>query len=229
MNASERTSAALAQADLLVACVRAFGGEVDQADDLRAERTRLFEIPGVCPPYEAAWVRRDKGAILGDISGFYRAFGFQGADANGVRPDHLAAQLEFLAVLRVMEAQALQRGALEAADITREAYVNFLLEHISEWIAPFCARLKSCTALGELHECCDLIETMWNAEAASNHVPPFDQLGSDTEPEPFDANGGTPYECLAPDVDECDGAPRDGFVQLTTSGVGGARRAGEHA
>ncbi len=220
MSGQSRLDAALAQSDRLLECVQLLSPDEDGREDARAERTRLFEIPGVCPPYEAAWVRRDKGAILGDIAGFYKAFGFLATPEHGVRPDHLAAELEFLAVLRVMEAQAVQRNDDRAADIALEAYVNFLGDHVADWIGPFCAHLKSCTLLDELHRCVDLVEQLWNIDAARYGLAPFDQLGLETMPEDFNASGESPYECLGEGSSPCGASQNDALVPLTTSAAG---------
>ena len=53
------------------------------AESLLREQCRLFEAVGTCPPSETVYVRRDKGAILADLCGFYRAFGFDHDPASG--------------------------------------------------------------------------------------------------------------------------------------------------
>ena len=55
-------------------------------DDWIAEHNRLFEGGVTCPPNETAYVRRDKGVILADINGFYRAFGFEPAEDAARNP-----------------------------------------------------------------------------------------------------------------------------------------------
>lgn len=76
-----------------------------------------------------AWVRREKGLLLGGIGGFYRAFGFTIRDVAGETFDHLRCELEFLAALLVMEATALRSGHAEHAEITGRAIVTFAIEH----------------------------------------------------------------------------------------------------
>ncbi|MCU0233243.1 MAG: molecular chaperone TorD family protein [Thermoanaerobaculales bacterium] len=74
--------------------------------DWSAECTGLFEGGCPCAVNETAYVRRDKGAILADLAGFYRAFGFAPAADVGEKPDHIVSELQFTALLLVMLARA---------------------------------------------------------------------------------------------------------------------------
>ncbi len=67
---------------------------------------------------------------MADIAGFYRAFGF---DFNNERPDHICLELEFMRILSLKEAMALQEGNEERLEITLEAEKGFLLSHLSRW------------------------------------------------------------------------------------------------
>lgn len=211
-----RIEAAVAAADLWMKCVGAFRGGVAESVQERAERTRLFEVPGACPPYEAAWIRRDKGAILGDIAGFYRAFGFEAVADGSSRHDHIGTIAEYLALVRVMEAKALAERRDEPADIALEAYVNFLRDHLGDWIVPFCTRLRASTHSKPMLAAADLLEHAWRSSAVVHGLPAFDQL--EAAATPLD-DQGTPYECdLGGDPcgsEEC--APADATVPLTTS------------
>ncbi len=109
------------------------------------EYHRLFEGSMLCPINEAAYVRRDKGQLLGDISGFYRAFGFDLAAGNGERLDHLRCELEFVAVLLVMLGQAQERRAEDDQEVTLGALRSFASEHLCVWIEAFCIQLSSST------------------------------------------------------------------------------------
>ncbi len=203
---SPRIDAAIAASAQWIAVAKALNGGDHESAQERAERTRLFEIPGACPPYEAAWIRRDKGAILADISGFYCAFGFGPAQETGVRHDHLGAIAEFLAVVRLMEARALQGGNDEGADLALEAYVNCLRDHVADWVSPFCARLRAATISKPMLHAADLVERAWESTVVHG-LPTFASLDADGTP---DDNTATPYECGA-------AAAGDGIVELTTS------------
>lgn len=196
-------------------CAAALVGQAGESAPERAERLRLFEIPGACPPYEAAWIRRDKGVILGDLAGFYRAFGFEPEGQEGTRPDHLGAICEYLSLIRLMEAKALQAGREEEADVALEAFVNCLRDHLADWISPFCQRLRQVTCSQPMLNAADGLEQAWQLTAVPVGLPHFEQLEECPEPE---LNEGTPYECEmggsnCPD-DECGS---DGTVELTTS------------
>ena len=57
------------------------------------EHCRLFDGPLTSPPNETIYVRRDKGAVLSDIAGFYRAFQFDLSGEFGEKHDHILAEL----------------------------------------------------------------------------------------------------------------------------------------
>ena len=105
------------------------------------EYHRLFEGAMVCPLNETAYIRRDKGAILGDLAGYYRAFGWSPATDTGEKLDHLITELEFAAVLFVMQANAVQ----DAAAVTADALASFASDHLSDWMAAVCQQLQTCT------------------------------------------------------------------------------------
>lgn len=135
--------------DGLGASAQAMGAAAAELD-LRGwsdEFVRLFDSRLACPINEAAYVRRDKGAILGDIAGFYRAFGFQLADGTGERVDHLVCELEFLAMLLVMRAQALGDGRSKRVRITTDAIAAFVIDHLGVWLPMFRSRLEETTEL----------------------------------------------------------------------------------
>jgi TorA maturation chaperone TorD len=74
---------------------------------------------------------------MADISGFYRAFGFQVGGEQRERPDHLASELEFLYVLSLKEAYAAQQGIDEHVEVCVEARHAFLRDHLGRWIGLF--------------------------------------------------------------------------------------------
>lgn len=76
-----------------------------------------------------AWAKTYR---IADIAGFYKAFGLEVVPGTD-RPDHLGAELEFLHVLALKEAIALDEDNAEAAGICAEAARWFLEEHLGEW------------------------------------------------------------------------------------------------
>lgn len=113
--------------------------------DLQAEHRRIFShvISKECPPYEAQYGSShvfQQAQILGDIAGFYRAFGLEVSDQAKDRLDHIAVELEFMHFLAYKEAYALIHQGEEAATLCREAQRKFFQEHLGRW-APLFLRL----------------------------------------------------------------------------------------
>ncbi|MBM4342400.1 MAG: molecular chaperone TorD family protein [Deltaproteobacteria bacterium] len=88
---------------------------------------------------ECAYVRRDRGAILGDIAGFYAAFGVRTVGAE-TRPDELVRELEFLALLHMLRMRARGEGDVDAESVVAEAADDFWTEHLGAWVALPAAR-----------------------------------------------------------------------------------------
>lgn len=111
------------------------------AEELLDEYERLFVGPGrtPCPPYESLWVggqpRLEQGRLMGAasvaVADLYRALGFDVAAAAHELPDHVAIELEALAV------------ALGAEDAgAEEARGALLHEHLLSWLPAFCAAVE---------------------------------------------------------------------------------------
>jgi TorA maturation chaperone TorD len=164
---------------------------------LQEEHSRLFDTALACPINETAFVRRDKGAILGDVAGFYRAFGFALADGAGEKVDHLACELEFFALLLVMRAQAEEQGNREAADVTRGAIESFAFDHLGEWLPLFCTRLQDTATHPFYRHAAAFLEAVWQLVAGANSLPlPAPEDGREPL---FEAD--TPYECGMAETD----------------------------
>ncbi|MDO8616041.1 MAG: molecular chaperone TorD family protein [Dehalococcoidia bacterium] len=112
--------------------------------------SRTAPAPGpaaaaACPPYETEYTGAHvfmSVQQLADVAGFYRAFGVRLANGFRERPDHVAAELEFMYLLTFKEARALSRGEEENAGICRRAQARFLEEHLGRWLAPFAGRVR---------------------------------------------------------------------------------------
>ncbi len=95
----------------------------------------LFARAGA-PPYETEYGMAHvfmKVQSMADVAGFYRAFGLAAADDARERPDHLAAEVEFLQFLLLQEAVARAKGRREAAKVARRARSEFLRDHLAAW------------------------------------------------------------------------------------------------
>ena len=150
---SGRFGAALQEALAILDCAEAaaLGAVLDgqpSDDDLGADFMRLFNpsLEANCPPYETEYTGAHvfmRAQQLADVAGFYRAFGLKIASSFHERPDHIAAELEFMQVLALKEARALARGERANAGICRRAQARFLKEHLGRWLAPYAERLSA--------------------------------------------------------------------------------------
>ncbi|MDO8140891.1 MAG: molecular chaperone TorD family protein [Candidatus Brocadiales bacterium] len=93
-----------------------------------------------CPLYEtqfgAAHVYQQVHE-LGDIQGFYKAFGLDLSEIEKERCDHISVELEFMHFLLYKQAYALENHGDEKAQICLEAQKKFLKEHIGKWMPLF--------------------------------------------------------------------------------------------
>jgi TorA maturation chaperone TorD len=151
------------------------------------EYNRLFETNVACPINETGIIRRDKGVILADITGFYNAFGFKLSEEASEKADHLTGELEFVALLLVMLAQTQDEEALR---ITHNALSSFSFDHLGDWLPTFCERLTDTTFLPIYQHLAQLLQMAWSEIVAINHLPmPEREINELAE------DDGTPYEC----------------------------------
>lgn len=148
--------------------LRAFLEDVElDPDGYRAEFLRVFER-GVISPYEASQsgpgphpMGGPNVQLIADVAGFYRAFGFE---ARGERPDHLSAQLEFLALVCVQEAGARLAGLEEQAEVCARARQAFLQDHLA-WLPSLAERIREASPRTALHHLVTLVRQLVAAEA----------------------------------------------------------------
>lgn len=102
--------------------------------------------PGApCPTGESDWAASAmvaKGGLLGDVGAFYRAFAFDPSRELREAPDHVAAELSFVAWLHMKEAFAVSAEDAAAARICAEARHAFLEQHLLPFLEPFLERLE---------------------------------------------------------------------------------------
>ncbi|MGI9457399.1 MAG: molecular chaperone TorD family protein [Aeoliella sp.] len=153
----------------------------------------LFDGAVLCPINEATYIRRDKGTIIGDLCGFFSAFGWQSA-MTGERPDHLLVELEFAAMLLIMSARA---ETDELDNITTEALAEFTRQHLNDWVALFCQQLRLSTTHDLFVSVANLLETVWSS-LINYHAWPVDE--APTSPMGICEEPDDPYDCGAPDL-----------------------------
>lgn len=107
---------------------------------------RLFLGPGhiVAPPYESVY-RDPKGWVMGEwaieVRNIYEASGLAIADSFKELPDHIAAELAFMAYLCDQERYACDSGDLATAQSALETQADFLDKHLSRWVPQFCDKI----------------------------------------------------------------------------------------
>lgn len=142
------------------------------AEALAGRWVRWFEL-GRVAPYEGSNVTASAGGItprLADVAGFYRAFGTR---VPRERPDHVVAQLEFLAVALLAEADALERGDADAVDTCAGATRTFVRDHAGVWIETWAARVGGVDELAPWAPLAAAAATLVASEAAHRNVIPL--------------------------------------------------------
>lgn len=106
------------------------------ANRLRSEYMRVFDPRRPPPPMEAECLGlqgTQRSMLLADVMGFYNAFG---VTPSNERPDHIACELDFMNLLGVKEAAAIESGHEERTLICAEAREKFLDSHLLKWREP---------------------------------------------------------------------------------------------
>ena len=151
------------------------------AADHRADYDRSFGlvIPKECPPYETEYHPPAQTFLrsqqLADIAGFYRAFGIDPGGAVHERPDHIALELEFAALLLTKKRLVLDDPSVrEQADICDEALRDFVRDHLSWWVPAFAAGLRRKADHGLYHALARVLAALIPAERQLLGIaPPF--------------------------------------------------------
>jgi len=117
---------------------------------LKAEHHRLFGGPYklLAPPYASLYLESEP-TVMGTSSlealRIYKEAGFLLSPSYNDLPDHIATELEFMALLCEEEGRAWQKGDLfqGAKLLAREE--TFLADHLARWIPKFSATILSST------------------------------------------------------------------------------------
>ncbi|MCH9033441.1 MAG: molecular chaperone TorD family protein [Planctomycetes bacterium] len=134
--------------------VRAFADcSQDAHQELQHRYDDLFghAVRGRCPAYEMEYGRNEiirQASDLADLAGFYRAFGLEIANGANGRPDHIAAECEFMSALCAKEAHAYTQGNKKNADICLDAERAFLRDHLARWLPALAYGVQAADADG---------------------------------------------------------------------------------
>jgi TorA maturation chaperone TorD len=135
-----------------LALTRAVAALGDTVAERRREYIRVFGLATCreCPPYETEYHKAEevffRSQQMADVAGFYHAFGLTPGGSSRERPDHLALELEFMALLLMKERQAGTGDAAspegDEAQICRAARESFLRDHLSWWVPSFALAMR---------------------------------------------------------------------------------------
>jgi TorA maturation chaperone TorD len=126
------------------------------------------------PPYETEYGADSlflPAQEMGDLTGFYRAFGLAPNPAAHERPDHISCECEFLLVLARKESYALERDDPVMLEETRRATRLFLRDHLGRWGPAFGLKLGREDRDGFYGALGDLCQAFVGQECARVGVP----------------------------------------------------------
>jgi TorA maturation chaperone TorD len=105
--------------------------------------------------------------------------------------DHIATELEFLSVLALKEAWAIAEQHGDHADVSHDAGLAFLRDHLARWAPAFTDALEAATALDYYRAVARLLRAWVDADVR--------RLGVTVEPlspgAAAGAEGGEPFTC----------------------------------
>ncbi|MBI2534066.1 MAG: molecular chaperone TorD family protein [Deltaproteobacteria bacterium] len=155
---SQDAAATLARAAVLLDPTREFGLAAisslltpnSSLLTLSASHRTLFghTARGAVPPYETEYGVEglfQQPQEMGDLMGFYNAFGLAVNVQQHERPDHVSCECEFLSFLALKEAYALEHEDTAMLEETRKAERLFLHDHLARFLPAFANKLVHAT------------------------------------------------------------------------------------
>jgi putative dimethyl sulfoxide reductase chaperone len=175
-----------------------------QLSDLQSEHRRVFSnvITLDCPPYETLFGNDHVFAqshVMGDIAGFYKAFGVELSKDIHERLDHLSVEFEFMHFLAYKESYSLCHDGPEKTQIVVDAQKKFVKNHIGRWVPLFCRMLTKKADSGLFKLVADMAADWMDFETAFLGVTPQPYTETDYRPATFSSPEGQTYECGAQD------------------------------
>lgn len=131
----------------LCSAVRALNSKQQPLPVLLSSFARLFghTARGAVSPYETEYGSEalfQQPHDLGDLQGFYLAFGLTLNAVEHERADHISCECEFLSFLAVKEAYALEKGDPSMLEVVRKATLLFLQDHLARFGPAFARKLS---------------------------------------------------------------------------------------
>ena len=128
---------------------------LQQSQKLSIEYARLFVVAvDQTSPRES--VQRREGRLWGEttvaVSNIYKKFGFALDERFKDTPDHLSAELSFLAELTKLEYEYIIKDSKEALQGVRQVKKYFLKNHLSQWFFVWAQEVSKRALLAYYHE-----------------------------------------------------------------------------
>jgi len=126
------------------------------------------------PPYETEYGEEalfQQPQELGDLHGFYNAFGLALNRAEHERADHVSCESEFLAFLALKEVYALEHADTAMLEETQKAERLFLRDHLARFLPAFANKLAREDQGGFYHALGELARRLIARECARWNVP----------------------------------------------------------
>jgi len=123
---------------------------------------------GAVTPYETEYGNEalfQQPQELGDLTGFYRAFGLIVKGSEHERADHISCECEFLAFLAIKEAYASEHRDSAMLEETIKAKKLFLRDHLGRFLPTFVRQLSREEAAGFYAKLADLCLRVVSLEA----------------------------------------------------------------
>jgi len=173
-----------------------------QLTNLQDEHRRVFSnvITLDCPPYETLFGNDHVFAqshVMGDISGFYKAFGVELSKDIHERLDHLSVEFEFMHFLAYKESYSRCHDGADKTQIVVDAQKKFVKNHIGRWVPLFCRMLTKKADSGLFKHVAELTSDLMDFEAAFLGVTPQPYSEADYRPATFNSPEGQTYDCGA--------------------------------
>lgn len=115
--------------------------------DLEEQHVALFgasKAGTLCPPYESVFMSpsgQPDGLLMARVEAAYSEIGIAPSPDTGELPDHVAIELEFMAMLCGQEAAAWEANVVADAARSMRRAKRFLEGHLSVWLPAFSRQL----------------------------------------------------------------------------------------